>query len=83
VRKPLSDRQAGAIFAIAARQVCNEPDDALAPQKLVGHGRNWAHVNAAQDPRAALDEVAKGKWDQISRRREDDRGSASAWSRFD
>ena len=43
--------------AISTRQIGNGSDDAHTPHEFVGHTRNRAHVDSAEDERAALDKL--------------------------
>jgi hypothetical protein len=65
------------LFAISTRQIGDGSNDPLAPKDLVGHGRDRAHVDPAEDERAAFAKLPEGDRDQISDWRKDDRGIGS------
>jgi hypothetical protein len=62
------------VMAVAARQVCNRPEHTLAPQELVGEGRDRAHVDPGANDRAALGDRSERLGDELAGRSEDDRG---------
>ena len=62
------------LLGVAAGQVGDRADHALAPQDAVGEARDVAHVDAARDHHAALAHRLQRRRDQRADRGEDQRG---------
>src|SRR5262249_24703282 len=62
------------LLAVLSRQICDRPENALAPEDRVRKRRDVAHVDAGVDDRAALRDCAKCRGDELAGRGEDDRG---------
>src|SRR5215471_28441 len=74
-RRPYGDARSEGeeLLAVPAREVCDGPEDALAPEDLVGERRDLGHVDARAHDRAALADGAQRGGNELAGRREDDR----------